>query len=122
MLSTNNRNAALYLQEGFAAITLDDLIIFGSEHYEILMDSSNHHYTVSQIASGSAPPEYVEELLRLIHELVHVKQYDSLGNDAFLTNYLLETISKSYGSDAFEREAYGFECDVAQSIGLECMD
>jgi len=116
IISNSNRNASLYLRDGFGAITLDDLIIIRNTSYEVLMDSSHHDYTVSQITSGGAPSTYVEALLLLIHELVHVKQYSSLGLDAFLTNYLIETISRGYGSDSFEKGAYEFELVVAQTI------
>ena len=116
IISNSDSNASLYLRSGFDAITLYDLVIIRNTDYDALMNVSYHDYTVAQIISGNAPSNYVGALLLLIHELVHVKQYSSLGFDAFLTNYLIETISKGYGSDSFEQEAYTFEYDVAQTI------
>ena len=116
IVSNSNINASLYLRQGFNGITLDDLIVVRNSHHMVLMDSSNHNYTVSQITSGSAPSDYVNALLLLIHELVHVKQFASLGLDAFLTNYLIETVAKGYGSDSFEQEADAFAYKVAETI------
>jgi hypothetical protein len=44
-------------------------------------------------------------------------------SDAFLTNYLIETITRGYGNDSFEAEAYGFESTVASTtVGLQSVE
>lgn len=123
LIANTNINASLYLRDGFDAITLYDLIVIRNNHYQVLMNTQNHNYTVDQIKNGVAPAEYVDALLLLIHELVHVRQYAGLGFDAFLTNYLIETICKGYGKDSFEAEAYGFESTVASTTsGLQAVE
>lgn len=117
LISNTNILASLYLRDSFEAITLDGLIVLRSPTtYDVIMNKEHLKISAADILAGHAPEEYVSQLLTLIHELVHVKQYSSLGFDAFLTNYLVETISMGYGSDSFEQEAFGFERTVARTI------
>jgi len=51
-----------------------------------------------------------------MHELTHARQWDRLGLDTFLSNYLLETLLVGYGSDNFEREANALRTDVQNAV------
>jgi hypothetical protein len=66
-------------------------------------------FTVANLtkgAPGAAPEAFVRAFLLLLHELIHVRQYDQLGIDTFVANYFLETLMFGYGDDSFESEAY----------------
>ena len=115
IISNRHSNASLYLRDGFDGITLYDLIILrGSNVYDVLMNNA-YNYSVETILANQTS-EYVSALKILIHELVHVRQYSSLGYNAFLTNYLIETVSKGYGNDSFEKEANEFRDKVFAQI------
>ena len=58
---------------------------------------------------GRVSPAFANAIGILMHELVHVRQWDVLGHDTFLNNYLMEVLALGYGSDAFEREAFQLE-------------
>ena len=116
LISTGHSNASLYLRGGFDGITLYDLIILRSPNiYDVLMNNA-HNYSTETILANQAPQDYVSALKILVHELVHVRQYSLLGYNAFLTNYLIETISRGYGNDSFEQEANAFRDKVFAQI------
>jgi hypothetical protein len=136
IISESNTNADLYLRDGFGAITLYDLVVLKRGTFAQLTRNAGN-FTLAQIQAGPPQPpagatpaqraaleaankplvDHIEALLVMIHELVHVRQYANLGLNGFLTNYLIETTLRGYGSDSFEREAYGFENTVAGTIG-----
>jgi hypothetical protein len=116
IISEDDSTAGLYLFDDFDGITLYDLVILRAAPYAELTNATRT-YAVGDILAGRAPIDYVDALLTLIHELVHVRQYSALGFDSFITNYLLESGAHfGYGKDSFEREACQFEEDVAASI------
>jgi hypothetical protein len=95
-------------------LTLGRIIILKEENYNELMNPANK-YTLRELLLGAGSDAYVNALVTIIHELVHVKQHRVLGTDAFILNYLMKTapvISGGYGHDPYEREAYNFEADI----------
>ncbi len=67
-------------------------------------------------------PNFLDAVDKIAHELVHVKQYRNLGQDGFLVSYLLSTIDYEVrhggeGTNAFEKEGYTFEADIATLAG-----
>jgi hypothetical protein len=98
--------AGLYLTRGFGAITLDRLIILRNATFDALLNEPPR--STRDVLCGNTSAAFRGALSTLMHELVHVRQWDVLGEDTFLTNYLIETLSQGYGSDAFETQAYNF--------------
>src|SRR5262249_37398126 len=75
-----------------------------------------------ELLMGHGTPEYASAVSVMIHELVHVKQFRVLGQDAFLLNYLAKNaplLTDGYGHDAYEREAYNFTADILELHGGE---
>jgi hypothetical protein len=110
LLSRGTATASLYLRAGFDAITLNDLIIIRDSEYATLTSTSIPANTTLSAMRPGGPlyPVFTSVFALLAHELVHVRQYDELGADAFVHNYLLETLTKGYGSDPFELEAFAY--------------
>lgn len=109
IISGNNALVSEYLREenGFAAITLGDLVVVRDDIFQVLTNARNHA-TAAQLQAGSANCDFRNAVLVLAHELVHVRQYADLGFDAFINNYLIEALIAGYGTDSFETEAYGY--------------
>jgi hypothetical protein len=111
-------DASLFLRSGFSAITLNDLIIVNDNHFTALMSTAvPSNAKLSDIKrNGPLFDSLARSFSLLSHEAVHVRQYDELGPDAFINNYLLETLTKGYGSDPFEKEAFNFGDAVRQAL------
>lgn len=62
----------------------------------------------SSIEALGASHRSMGELLTMMHELVHVRQYRELGRENFLNSYLYEVLAQGYADAAFEAEAYDF--------------
>lgn len=101
IVSQANPTADLYLKPGFAAITLDDLIIIKDAEFQLLKNWSKN------IGDTLSPAEK-DALALILHELVHVRQYRNMGRDTFLTQYLTEAIANSYANISMEQEAYRY--------------
>lgn len=98
--------AALYLPASRTrAITLDNLIIMRSMFFYPLFNNVAPPLMSLRIFCA-APRAYRDALSLLLHELVHVRQWDELGRDTFLNTYLIEVLVFGYGNDSFEREAF----------------
>ena len=117
IISNKNPLVSMYLREGFAAITLGDLIVIRDEHFQVLTDSRKFA-TAAQLKSGSAACDYRDAVLLLSHELVHVRQYAELGFDAFINSYLMEALMRGYGTDSFESEAYAYSSPLSRGSSV----
>lgn len=117
IISNRNPLVNAYLREGFAAITLGDLIVIRDEHFRILTDPRKFA-TAAELRGGSAPCDFRDAVLLLSHELVHVRQYAELGFDAFINNYLIEALISGYGTDSFESEAYAYSSPISPGSSL----
>ena len=110
-------NRDLWLTRG--AITLGKLIILKANDY-IAISNQSTPYTLYDLL-GSAPDDsYYEDTNLLVHEMVHVKQYDRVGTDRYFSKYILENVpglTPGYGFGESEQEAYIHEKLVAESIG-----
>lgn len=102
IVSELHPTAQLYLQDGYAAITLNDLVIMRHGEFQTL---KNWHKS----GSDSLTEEEVDALVLMIHELVHVRQYRNRGKEAFLNTYLAEALVSGYPDISMEREAESFE-------------
>jgi hypothetical protein len=115
IISETNANAGLYLPDGAEGVTLYDVVVLRSDHYKDLMNATNS-FSAADIRAGTVSEKYVDSLMTIIHEMVHVRQYAELGFHSFVTNYLLEAAVKGYGSNSFEKEAWRFEALVDGDI------
>jgi hypothetical protein len=100
--------ADLYLRSDLgvvaAAVTLDKLVILRDDLYDALM--RHPAVTLQNVRCGATTPLFREALTVLAHELVHVRQFQILGRDAFVNSYFLDVLVNGYGNDALESEAF----------------
>src|SRR5690606_6501271 len=47
-----------------------------------------------------------------------VRQYGELGCDAFINNYLMEALTRGYGTDSFESEAYVYSSSISRGSSV----
>lgn len=129
VLSDRVDTAELYLPIGDGiirrAIALDRLVILRSEIFDQLFNNPAPSLSVLRIRCGVSR-QYREALRTMLHELIHVRQWDVLGRDVFLNNYLIEVVLRGYGSDEFEREANaltrGATSNALVRRYIECVD
>jgi hypothetical protein len=106
IISSSNPLAAPYLQSGFDAITLTDVIIVDKMTFPTLVAAFP---TLATLRSDQASrATQISAALLLVHELVHAKQYRELGFSVFLDQYLFEALKRGYSSISFEQFAYDF--------------
>jgi len=65
---------------------------------------------------GRTSAEFRAAIELLMHELIHVRQWETLDQDSFLNNYLIECMLVGYGSDSFESEAFELEARVSSFL------
>jgi hypothetical protein len=106
IISSSNALAAPYLQSGFDAITLTDVIIVDKATFPTLTAAFPTLATLRGDQTGRAAQ--ISAALLLVHELVHAKQYRELGFSVFLDQYLFEALQHGYSSISFEQLAYDF--------------
>jgi len=109
--------AALGSQGG---ITVGPVVILRSDRYSDLMNSRNWGVGAYELVMGNASWEYARAVLLVMHELVHFHQFVVEGRESFQTNYTLRNapfITRGYGFDPREQEAYGYEKTVAEYLG-----
>lgn len=113
ILPARTPTAGLYLTQ--TAITLDNLIILEDSVYDALMNEPAR--APNALVCDEASNAFEGALMILLHELVHVRQWSTLGRDTFLNNYLLEVLVRGYGNDSFESEAYRYDAAARGLIG-----
>lgn len=106
IISRNNATAGLYLREGFLAITLDSVVVFQPELFEVI-DNWNIPWT--NVAFGGLSEAEHDGLLTMVHELIHVRQYRKVGREQFINLYLANAITTEYENLTTEREAQRLE-------------
>ena len=136
--SSDFPTAGNLLPGGRLAITQGPVIVLRSDFYNALTDPANAGITTNDLlnqpvanvlctegtAAGCTPsPDFLDGVDKLIHELVHVKQYRNFGQEGFLTTYALSTIdywaqhkADNVNSDQ-ELEAYSYEAEIAGITG-----
>ncbi|OQX67083.1 MAG: hypothetical protein B6A08_17105 [Sorangiineae bacterium NIC37A_2] len=117
IISNKNPLVSAYLRDGFDAITLGDLVVLRDEHFKVLTDAKKFA-TAGQLQNGSAACDFRDVVLLIAHELVHVRQYAELGFDAFINNYLMEALTRGYGTDSFESEAYAYSSFISRGSSV----
>jgi len=145
IVSSDLPTASKLLPGGRLAITLGPVIVVRADLYNALTDPANAGITTNQLLnqsvvdtcctegstvlcmSGGAQctpsPDFLDGVDKMIHELVHVKQYRNLGQEGFLATYALSTIDywAQHKADnvnsAFELEAYSYEAQIASVTG-----
>lgn len=93
------------------ATTIANLVIFRDEIFQRLI---NLKMPPSWLSLSNSEGDFCA-VSTLVHELVHVRQYDEIGINAFIYNYLGQ-LGKAGGNEVdgeYEREAYGFENQFA---------
>lgn len=100
IVNRSTKTASIYLPEDKTAITLDDVVIYQPLAFERLSNWSKE-------PTDELSEEEIRTIVLALHELVHVGQYRRLGKESFLNNYLANVLIHGYGSDRFEKEAYG---------------
>jgi hypothetical protein len=116
IISGDAPTASLYLNGDAHAITLGSLVIIKDVSFQTLVDAQNS-FSLDEVQQGAGTSGYLHAIEVMNHELVHVRQYDDLGEDVFINNYLLETALRGYGNDSFEQEAYTYGATVAKEAG-----
>lgn len=87
--------ASLYVAAA-EAITLGRAVILKHpEQYDAIFSNDAKFVTVDDFISKTLDSNLVDAIDVMLHELVHVKQYRVSGQDAFLTNYLLQQINEA---------------------------
>jgi hypothetical protein len=138
IVSSDLPAAGKFIPSSRLAITLGPVIVVRSDLYNALTDPANAGITTNALlnqpvvdvlctegtTTGCArSPDFLDGVDKLIHELVHRKQYDILGEEGFLQTYALSTIDywAEHKADnvnsAFELEAYSYEAKIAQVTG-----
>ena len=110
-------NRDLWLTRG--AITLGKLILLKRVDYAAISNRSTP-YTLYDLMGSGPEDRYYEDTNLLLHEMVHVKQYDRVGTDRYFSQYILENfpeVTPGYGFGPWEQEAYLFEKTMAEAIG-----
>jgi len=102
VVSVTNPTADLYLRDGFAAITLNDLVIMRDPQFQTLRSWSKN-------VGDSLTPAEINALVLMIHELVHVRQYRNFGKETFINRYLTEALANGYVNISTEQEANRIE-------------
>lgn len=80
---------------------MDDLVIVRDADYQVLKDWS-------KLIGEQLSAQQKNAIQLIMHELVHVRQYRSMGREVFVNRYISEAIVKGYASIAMEEEAYRF--------------
>jgi hypothetical protein len=109
IISSSDWNGQMYLQGAANAITLGQLVVVKSSIYDLIMNQT--------ISSSLYDNDRLNAVEVLIHELVHVKQYRTLGRTRFLKEYIFQNMLNlfKYCQDSFEKEAYSYGARVAQT-------
>lgn len=115
MSEDDARAADWWLRPGQDAITLGNLIIFNQDDYDELIDPLNV-FTLNDLKYGLATRAYSNAIAILVHEMVHVKQYDFLGRQTFMESYVLSDIWRN-NRGPMEQEAYAFTPNIVQFHG-----
>jgi len=111
LVSERAPGAGLYLTNArVGAITLDRLIIMRDAYFDSLY--SEPPRTTADLLCGLTSSMFRFSIGLLMHELVHVRQWEVLGQESFLSNYLIEVLLKGYGSDSFEAEGFSLQASV----------
>jgi hypothetical protein len=143
IVSSDFPTAGQWLFGNRGAITLGQVVILRSDLYEALVDPANANVTFNDLLTQKVvdvrttehahAPNFLDAVDTVAHELVHVKQYRNLGQDGFVLTYLLSTLDYQArhggdGTNAFEKQAFTFEADIATLAGrsycksVECSD
>lgn len=113
IISNRDGTAQWYLKDGMDGITLGNVVILSGDTYDTIMNQpiSSSQHTQAQWSA----------LATIAHEMVHVKQYRTLGRTRFLNEYIMQNLMHgfAYCQDSFEREAYTFGANMARSWGGE---
>ena len=116
LLPERQPTADLYLPNPATnAITLDNLVIMRNASFDAIYNEPVR--TADDFFCGRVSPAFANAVRLLMHELVHVRQWEVLGRDTFLNNYLLEVLSRGYPNDSFEREAFALDNFVRAQLG-----
>jgi len=111
MLSETHPTASLYLpQTDKAMITLDDLVIMRDNWFQILQNWNKD-------LGAMLTSDEQNALAKIIHELVHVRQYRNLGKEIFINNYLSEALIRDYPNISMEQEAKRYQTWAFSVLG-----
>lgn len=75
------------------------------------------HSIGPRLKKGRAHPPYLLALGLMIHELVHVAQYEELGKNDYINKYFLQTGFYNKCENGYEVEAHTFEAKVSEIWG-----
>lgn len=113
-----NPSTDAWLNGGHPAITLGHLIVLEDALVNELLNTDRNVMTLDDLRRGGGSTEFMQALNTLLHEMVHVKQYERLGMRTFLKDYVIDVaLSGGYGFDKFEQEAIGYEARVFGVLG-----
>lgn len=112
IVSRDTDTAGVYLTEGYAAITLDSVVILRPE----LFDQLSNWKDMTKLSLGLLVGNEREALLTMVHELVHVRQYRAVGREQFINLYLSEALASGYANISSEEEAKEFEVGVNEEL------
>ena len=123
ILSEADPDADVYLRDWADAITLGAVIVMKEAFFRPLVEATGPEVTLPHMLSGGLSAALINAIDLLVHEMIHVRQYQDLGTENFMVNYLLETLVVGYGNDSFEREAYTFAALMADvHEGIWCSE
>ena len=104
---------ALY-SDSIRATTLDDLVVMRDDLYDALFNEPPR--TLAQLRCGQGSRAFRNALEVLLHELVHVRQFDEMGRDAFLATYILQILAEGYEGSDLEDEAFEVSFGVREPL------
>lgn len=118
IVSSDFPTGGFYLPGDRLAITLGPVIVMKAPFYKALFADSNSGVTYQDfLTNPSVCAKFIAAVDILIHELVHVRQYNELGRVNFQTQYLGSALANGYGGIGFEREAFTYELQIEQLQG-----
>lgn len=115
VLSSGSLGAGVFVRDDANAVTLGNLIILRPPLYRAIAEAP-----LPPLAEVACPERrgLANALAVLAHELVHVRQFDELGEDAFVDNYLLAYTAKGYRGNDFEKEGLLMKNGFERRLGL----